>query len=1173
MASKSTIGQRNPAGLVNRYIGTSYDTVKFVADNMDKIDGVYEALDDFGSYLGVHESVPSGRSENEPLQVGDYYFDSTREAFGFITELTEDIDPETLQTVLIPTVYYLDPDEIQALADQATLKADEAAVSATNAATSEVNAKLSEDNAKISEDNAAQSAIDAQNIIDNYNVTTNDLGAVTDVNEIAPSASYDSATNTLTINFTTTVVVDNLSDSRTDAALSANKGSELKNSLDNINTAIGKTDGETDLGTFTGETISDNSTVKGALQELETKLDNTTNTAVNLYDGLDSTSTSEALTANQGNVLDNKVSALDTRLTAEENKVTASSLEGLTDTSIGAPSTIGNGQSLTYDAASGLWIPQYSTAAIGITEFNYIVDTNNTATPASGAISLDNSDPALVTTMYINKFDSTGGDITLFLDELKTGDWLNLYDRTDSGIFERYDVSGAISIVGDVYHVPVVLFDNSVTRLNDADQVKLFWRRIETPQVNSLNDVNIVNTSLEATLTPYTNQQEINEHFNINIFSNSQRISTLENDTLIYNVFDFATDDIPADLFDNGHKKIFVNVYSDLDNSLQSFYVRLPNTFNTFVEGAKIIISSASCRFALASTGSYRKVGDDLSVVYEQDEGSIEITLVTLDDVQCAIVTNLSKIDQQIYTDISDLQNGLGNVESEISGLSDKVATIENDVNNTTEILSNEIVQVGTVVNNGTLFNTPGYVAFPFTFNQVDYPDLYRNWFGDPELDYSETSFINAHIESSLTQDTIIPNVISIDSTYPLYLLRTGSSTFTVMVSDFYKAIPKDENETGFSFDDYVGHTDKVILFSLNKLDGNDKGMCVVEYQGDEISEDLLFDSMQVVEQNDFFINDHSLYNFGDFSKNSFETKNHIFMFSDDIEKGISNCIYISKSDINNAYDFGDQIVGKNSTIVNYVDLEASLQYEYNGNDYDFTALTIDDDGNMIVASNDSKGNNQIISVNILTNTINSVTPKDFHGAYTTAIPCKSIDGNVYMILNLGSGGFVVLDSLGSVAYDGTSITGSCMYFAGGQDPVCYGVFDRNGGKPSDRWEEVYIDSVGSWATLSSVGLPSNKAITPSNADTTPFTNLNISRNFKSENFVLYNVGSSQYSNFIEATVSRPSDVTLTYGNAFEGKYYVYAGEKADGTFPTPSGGFVPKDDLLPSNPPTNTLG
>lgn len=63
-----------------------------------------------------------------------------------------------------------------------------------------------------------------------------------------------------------TVVVNNLLSTSPTSALSANKGRELRET-------IGSTDGDGHLGTFTGMTITDNTSVKVALQELETAIE------------------------------------------------------------------------------------------------------------------------------------------------------------------------------------------------------------------------------------------------------------------------------------------------------------------------------------------------------------------------------------------------------------------------------------------------------------------------------------------------------------------------------------------------------------------------------------------------------------------------------------------------------------------------------------------------------------------------------------------------------------------------------------------------------------------------------------------------------------------------------------------------------------------------------------
>lgn len=55
---------------------------------------------------------------------------------------------------------------------------------------------------------------------------------------------------------------------------------ELAQQIEGIYTLVGVTEDATDLGTFTGGTISDGSNVKGALQELETAVENVTTNSV-----------------------------------------------------------------------------------------------------------------------------------------------------------------------------------------------------------------------------------------------------------------------------------------------------------------------------------------------------------------------------------------------------------------------------------------------------------------------------------------------------------------------------------------------------------------------------------------------------------------------------------------------------------------------------------------------------------------------------------------------------------------------------------------------------------------------------------------------------------------------------------------------------------------------------
>lgn len=162
----------------------------------------------------------------------------------------------------------------------------------------------------------------------------------------------------------------------------------------------------------------------------------------------------------------------------------AGSLNDLLDVTVVKP--IGDNQVLSYDSETDTWVPGYPTASIGITSFSYRYSTSDGTTPNAGVINTNNTaDPTAVTTLYINAVDDTGTDISLFLDEISQGDWLNLYDKTNQAIEEAYDVAGDVVKNGNIYEVPVLYFTHSTTRLSNNGQIKLFWKRVQAEGAGS----------------------------------------------------------------------------------------------------------------------------------------------------------------------------------------------------------------------------------------------------------------------------------------------------------------------------------------------------------------------------------------------------------------------------------------------------------------------------------------------------------------------------------------------------------------------------------------------------------------------------------------------------------------------------------------------------------------
>jgi hypothetical protein len=80
--------------------------------------------------------------------------------------------------------------------------------------------------------------------------------------------------------------------------------------------------------------------------------------------------------------------------------------------------------------------------------------------------------------LYINKENRAGEDITLFLENITVGCWINMFDYDQSERFVAYDVAGPPTLVGDVFHIPVTLFDGAGPELTNNTRVSLFIRYV-----------------------------------------------------------------------------------------------------------------------------------------------------------------------------------------------------------------------------------------------------------------------------------------------------------------------------------------------------------------------------------------------------------------------------------------------------------------------------------------------------------------------------------------------------------------------------------------------------------------------------------------------------------------------------------------------------------------------
>lgn len=165
--------------------------------------------------------------------------------------------------------------------------------------------------------------------------------------------------------------------------------------------------------------------------------------------------------------LDDRVDVL------ELNNNPVTSLNDLNDVNV-VPN---DNQVLTFNEETGEWNAEYSTTALGITQFSYKMQLPATVTPDPKFLSKDVEDPNLVTMLYINKNDDAGEtDLTLFLENIRKGDWLNIFDKQDSNNFEAYDVVGDVVLNGDIFEVPVIIYESTST-ISANTKIRLFWRR------------------------------------------------------------------------------------------------------------------------------------------------------------------------------------------------------------------------------------------------------------------------------------------------------------------------------------------------------------------------------------------------------------------------------------------------------------------------------------------------------------------------------------------------------------------------------------------------------------------------------------------------------------------------------------------------------------------------
>ncbi|AUR87157.1 hypothetical protein HYP58_gp11 [Vibrio phage 1.097.O._10N.286.49.B3] len=179
------INSGSPTAIVGRYINTAYDNVKLVADNIDVVIEVGDNLDNSLKYLGAATVAPTERLDGNPIEDGDYFFDTN-------------LNGLTYYKALDSTWFTIDPsvvlDAADAAVQAATDSSDSATASTEQAVISTAQAVIATEQATISTEQAVLAAASAQYAED---VSLNDLEAITrSLNILDSDIIYDTDTVT-----------------------------------------------------------------------------------------------------------------------------------------------------------------------------------------------------------------------------------------------------------------------------------------------------------------------------------------------------------------------------------------------------------------------------------------------------------------------------------------------------------------------------------------------------------------------------------------------------------------------------------------------------------------------------------------------------------------------------------------------------------------------------------------------------------------------------------------------------------------------------------------------------------------------------------------------------------------------------------------------------------------
>ena len=262
----------------------------------------------------------------------------------------------------------------------------------------------------------------------------------------------------------------------------------------NLWTTLGVTPGSLDMGTFTGTTIPDSSTVKESLQALETAHEShvsTVATEQGIQDGR--LNTIEALNTTQ----DGRLDGIDADQITQDNRLTAlENADITTDQRVSDLITLSGMPANSTDngAFTNNIIQANSTTKAALQQLEqaiadlpatlqatpYVYLNNNTTTPAAGRISFDTNTFASVATVYLNKVNNINKDLSNVIPEL-TAAGMVLYIQLDPSAtsWVSFDMTADAVLVGDVFQFAVSYRDSGGSAF--ANNAKLSFGIVATP--------------------------------------------------------------------------------------------------------------------------------------------------------------------------------------------------------------------------------------------------------------------------------------------------------------------------------------------------------------------------------------------------------------------------------------------------------------------------------------------------------------------------------------------------------------------------------------------------------------------------------------------------------------------------------------------------------------------